>query len=144
MVLAVSRPRTSGLGITWDLVWVGDCQAWLVDDNQLTPLTTPHTQGQWMRDLGMPENVAAGSDNIVLTTVGTADPSEFGTTTTTTASGRLALTSDGVGMTLKPAELLETLSQIDSPQRCAQRLVELGAAHPTADNSTALVIDTRA
>jgi serine/threonine protein phosphatase PrpC len=142
MVLAVSRPPAPGRGTTWDVVWVGDCQGWLLEDDLLTPVTTPHTHGQRMRGRGIPEHLAARYDNIVLTTVGTADPATLGTTTITTETGRLALTSDGVGKTLEREDLFDTLSDIKNPQRCAQHLAELGASSPRADNATALVIDT--
>ena len=120
----------------------GTCEGWLLDDNLLTPLTFPHTKGQALRESGYPESVAARHDNVVLTTVGTADPTTLGTSTVTTDSGRLALTSDGVGKALTRAELHETLSEITDPRDCAEFLVGFGVDRPHADNATALVIDT--
>jgi len=115
----------------------------LREGDLLTPVTTPHTDDQRMCDRGIPEHLAARYDNIVLTTVGAADPATFGTTTVTTETGRLALTSDGAGKALEHGELLDTLSEIKIPHQCAQRLTQLGAGRPKADNTTALVIDTR-
>ena len=142
MVLAVSRPATAGQGITWDLVWVGDCAAWLIEGNLLTPLTTPHTRGQRLREAGRAEDFAARFDNIVLTTVGTADRATLGATTVTTETGRLVLTSDGVGDAAKREDLHTLLTTVSDPQLCARSLVERGVDRPRADNATALVIDT--
>ncbi|MCK2240039.1 MULTISPECIES: PP2C family serine/threonine-protein phosphatase [unclassified Crossiella] len=142
MVLAVSHPPMHGHGVTWDMAWVGDCDAWLFTDSTLNRLTTPHTQGQQMRLRGIRESLASRYDNVVLTTVGTADPRTLGSTTFTIHSGRLALTSDGVGAALHHSALHTVLSQGADPQVCARNLVQRGLARPRADNATAMVIDT--
>ncbi|MCP2097325.1 hypothetical protein LV78_005315 [Actinosynnema pretiosum] len=141
MVLAVSRPTATGQDITWDLVWVGDCVAWLVNSTGVTRLTTPHTEGQQLHELGWPEFHASQHDNIVLTTVGTADRLPHGNATVTTGTGRLILASDGIGDLAKQQGLKSLCTDVVDPQACAQLLVERSTEHLHADNATAMVID---
>lgn len=142
MVMAVSRPPGPHDSRTWDIAWVGDCRAYLVEGNLLTQLTTDHTVGERMRQQGRSEHLAAYNDNVVFTSVGTAEPVTLGKTTVSTEAGRLALVSDGVGKGLDTAVLHEVLQEISDPREAAEYLVEFGVVRPRADNATALVIDT--
>lgn len=142
MVLAVMRPA-SGDTVTWDVAWVGDCRAYLLDADGMRQLTRDHTEGQRMRDAGISEPIAARYDHIVLTTVRHAmeAPAKIGTASVT-SNGRFLLVSDGVGKPL-PDDLIEcALTEFADPGECARELVELGVLDDRADNATALVIDT--
>jgi serine/threonine protein phosphatase PrpC len=143
MVLAVMSPAAAVDTVTWDIAWVGDCRAYLLDADGLRQLTHDHTEGQRLRDAGVDESIAARFDHIVLTTVrhATDDPAEIGTASVT-SNGRLLLVSDGVGKPL-PDDLIEAaLTEFPDPTECARALVELGVLDDHADNATALVVDT--
>lgn len=144
MVLAVmSQAAAGGTSVTWNIAWVGDCRAYLLDDTGLQLLTHDHTVGQQLRDAGVDDQIAARSDNRVLTTVRHAmdDPAGIGTVSVT-SSGRLALVSDGVGKSVPKDMIEDALIEFTNPMQCAGVLVELGVLDAYADNATALVIDT--
>ncbi|KOV84817.1 hypothetical protein ADL03_15735 [Nocardia sp. NRRL S-836] len=145
MVVAVMSPATTPGTVSWDIAWVGDCRAYLLDADGLRQLTHDHTKGQRLRDAGIDELTAARFDNIVLTSVRNAinDPAGIGTASVTSKGHqRLLLVSDGVSKPL-PDDMIEcALTEFSNPKECARALVELGVLDDRADNATALVVDT--
>ncbi|MFC6094379.1 PP2C family protein-serine/threonine phosphatase [Saccharothrix lopnurensis] len=141
-VVAVSRPPAPHDSLIRDIAWVGDCRAYLLEDTLLTRLTTDHTVGERIRQADRPEPPAACNDNVVVTSVGTADPLTLGTAVARTEGGRLAPVGDGGGKGVEPAVLHEVLREVGDLGEAAEFLVGFGVDRPRADNATALVIDT--
>ncbi|WP_370964910.1 PP2C family serine/threonine-protein phosphatase [Amycolatopsis sp. cg9] len=150
MVVAAPLPPEQGGG--WDVAWVGDCRAYEYDPDTdvLTQLTVGHTEGQELRDSlaeryrDRPqdlEELAARQDNVVTSSVATADHDTLGHVTTTGPRRRLLLNSDGVHKPTPHASLVRAVRTFSDPRACANRLT-LAARHSRGtDNAAAVVID---
>lgn len=142
MVLATTQ-QAAGAAVTWDIAWVGDCRAYILNHNGLYLLTRDHTRGQRLRDAGVADEIAQRADHIVYTTVrhSLTDPGAIGTSAITNV-GRLLLVSDGISKALPDDMIEDALTEFTDPQTCATELAHLGALDQYADNATAVVIDT--
>ncbi|WP_372667944.1 PP2C family protein-serine/threonine phosphatase [Amycolatopsis kentuckyensis] len=150
MVVATPLPPERGNG--WDVAWVGDCRAYEYDSHTdvLTQLTVDHTEGQELRDSlaahyrDRPqelEDLAARRDNVVTSSVATADHDSLGHVTTTGPRHRLLLTSDGVHKPVPHASLVRACRTFSDPAACANRLTLASRYHGGTDNAAAMVID---
>ncbi|WP_410626238.1 PP2C family protein-serine/threonine phosphatase [Amycolatopsis sp. cmx-8-4] len=150
MVVAAPLPPEQGGG--WDLAWVGDCRAYEYDSDAdvLTQLTVDHTEGQQLRDslaehyrdrpLEL-EELAARRDNVVTSSVATADDASIGRVTTTGPRRRLLLTSDGVHKPTPHPSLLRAVRTFSDPGSCANRVTLAARYFGGTDNAAAMVID---
>ena len=95
----------------WTVSWVGDCRALLWDGSELRSLTRDHTMAEELRAQG----VTAGRswENVVTTTVRTADPWTAGHVWGPPGPGTLLLLTDGVHRVLPPQRLADVLSAAD-------------------------------
>lgn len=142
LVVAVARTTDIRNEIRWNVAWVGDCRAYLLEQDELRQLTTDQTVGQQLRGEGVSEETAAPYDHQVHTTVGSADiPGSIDTTSLTTRAGRLALVSDGIAKSVPHKVIGDVLTAVSDPDVCARTLTLLGTETPNADNATALVVD---
>ncbi|MBE1493198.1 hypothetical protein H4696_000298 [Amycolatopsis lexingtonensis] len=150
MVVAAPLPPERGAG--WDIAWVGDCRAYEYDPDTdvLTQLTIDHTQGQELRTnladryQDRPqhlEELAARRDNVVTSSVATADQYSLGRVTTTGPRRRLLLTSDGVHKPVPHASLVRACRTFSDPAACANRLTLAARYFGGTDNAAAMVID---
>ncbi len=150
MVVAAPLPPEQGGG--WDLAWVGDCRAYEYDPDTdvLTQLTVDHTEGQQLRDslaehyrdrLQELDELAARRDNVVTSSVATADDASIGRVTTTGPLRRLLLTSDGVHKPVPHASLVRAVRTFSDPGACANRLTLAARYFGGTDNAAAMVID---
>jgi serine/threonine protein phosphatase PrpC len=151
-VMVVATPLPPGRGDGWDIAWVGDCRAYEYDPDTgiLTQLTVDHTYGQQLRDelaeryRDRPqdlEDLAAGQDHVVTSSVATADDDTIGHVTTTGPRRRLLLTSDGVHKPVPHASLVRALRTFSDPGACANRLTLAARYFGGTDNAAAMVID---
>jgi hypothetical protein len=151
-VMVVAAPLPPERGDGWDIAWVGDCRAYEYDPDAdvLTQLTVDHTQGQELRDSlaehyrDRPqelEELAAGQDNVVTSSVATADRDSLGHVTTTGPRRRLLLTSDGVHKPVLHVSLVRAVRMFGDPAACANRLTLAARYFGGTDNTAAMVID---
>ncbi|MEU4805730.1 hypothetical protein [Actinosynnema sp. NPDC023587] len=124
-------------GRYWRIAWAGDSAAYgLKDDGTLHRFTTPHTQGQLLRDQGADEQEARGHDHQLLHSLGGVPVG--GVEATEAVARLLVLASDG--LTLPDDEFLALLADHGhEPQTCAERLVTASRKH-SADDITVVVI----
>ncbi|GLY42996.1 hypothetical protein Amsp01_090190 [Amycolatopsis sp. NBRC 101858] len=150
MVVAAPLPHEQGGG--WDIAWVGDCRAYEYDPDTdvLTQLTVDHTEGQELRESLVEryrdrpqelEELAARRDNVVTSSVATADDHSFGRVTTTGPRRRLLLTSDGVHKPVPHASLVRAVRTFSDPGSCANRVTLAARYFGGTDNAAAMVID---
>ncbi|MFJ7219427.1 PP2C family protein-serine/threonine phosphatase [Amycolatopsis sp. NPDC098790] len=150
MVVAAPLPPEPRDG--WDIAWVGDCRAYEYDPlaDVLTQLTLDHTDGPELRDSlaehyrDRPdelEELAARHDNVVTSSVATADHGSLGHVTTTGPRRRLLLTSDGVHKPVPHASLTRACRTFSDPAACANRLTLAARYFGGTDNAAAMVID---
>ncbi|MFB9686139.1 PP2C family protein-serine/threonine phosphatase [Amycolatopsis plumensis] len=151
-VMVVATPIPPERGDGWDIAWAGDCRAYEydADTDVLTQLTVDHTTGQQLRDTlaeryrGRPadlEDLAAGQDHAVTTSVATAEDDTVGRVTTTGPRRRLLLTCDGVHQHVPHASLVRGLRTFSDPAACANRLTLAARYFRSTDNAAAMVID---
>ncbi len=151
-VMVVATPLSPERGDGWDIAWVGDCRAYEYNPatDTLTQLTTDHTQGQHLRDSlaeryrDRPadlEKLASAQDNVVTSSVATADDDTIGHVTTTGPRRRLLLTSDGVHKPVPHASLTRAVRTFSDPGACARRLTLAARFFRGTDNAAAMVID---
>lgn len=126
----------------WTVSWVGDCRALLWDGATLRPLTRDHTMAEELRALG----VAAGGswENVVTTTVRTADPATAGHVWGPPGPGTLVLLTDGVHRVLPPERIAAVLTAADDgafPAGVTARALVADALDSGGrDNATAAVM----
>ncbi|WP_328617251.1 hypothetical protein OHS18_13500 [Amycolatopsis sp. NBC_00355] len=151
-VMVVATPLPPERGDGWDIAWVGDCRAYEYDPDTdvLTQLTVDHTEGQQLRDSlaehyqDRPqdlEELAARRDNVVTSSVATADSDSLGRVTTTWPRRRLLLTSDGVHKPVPHASLVRAVRTFSDPAACANRVALAARYFGGTDNAAAMVID---
>ncbi len=137
LVVAAGLP-----GGGWTVSWVGDCRALLWDGADLTPITRDHTMAEELRALG----VAAGGswENVVTTTVRTADPSTAGHVWGPPGPGTLLLLTDGVHRVLpadRIADILSAADEGDFPAGVTARALVADALDAGGrDNATAALV----
>ncbi|WP_020661033.1 PP2C family protein-serine/threonine phosphatase [Amycolatopsis benzoatilytica] len=129
-VLVVAMPFEGG----YQIAWVGDARAYAWDGSMIHKLTQDHTMAEYFRSRHQP--YSPRMEHLVTTSVRTARPEEIGTTSTT--SGGLLLTSDGVHKVLPPATIDSILAD---PARGASALVATAIALGGRDNATALFVE---
>lgn len=151
-VMVVAAPLPPDRGGGWDIAWVGHCRAYDYDPDTdvLTQLTVDHTEGQQLRDSlagyyrDRPqdlEDLAARRDNVVTTSVATADHDCLGHVTTTGPRRRLLLTSNGVHTPVPHTSLLRACRTFRGPGGCANRMTVAAQYFGGTDNAAAMVID---
>lgn len=115
------------------LLHLGDSRIYRLRENQLALLTTDHTLG------------APGTTSVLTRALGVEDRlCADHAIEAVQVHDRYLICSDGVHGRLSRAEILATLARRAAPQETAEQLVESAAAHPAADNATALVLDVLA
>ncbi|MCP2262665.1 Serine/threonine protein phosphatase PrpC, partial [Streptoalloteichus tenebrarius] len=123
----------------WLIAWSGDSDAygWDADDRGVWRLTTPHTEGQRMREAGEADEEARRHDNVLLRSLRTA-PTD-GIDAVRSEARYLILASDGLHR-LPADEMAAILTEhSDDPETCAQQLVKAGREHSN-DDITVLVL----
>jgi hypothetical protein len=151
-VMVVAAPLPTERGGGWDIAWVGGCRAYDYDPDTdvLTQLTVDHTEGQQLRNTlaeryrDRPQflkDLVAGRDNVVTSSVATADHNSLGHVTTAGPRRRLLLTSDGVHKPVPHASLTRACRTFRDPAACANRLTLAARYFGGTDNAAAIVID---
>lgn len=130
IVVATAHPATG-----WRISNAGDCKAFSFDGHRVRLLTEDHTIGQLLRELGLPDDVAASRDRQLMHSVGRA---RLGTVPAAHTDDRIVvLGSDGLRLSEEQvAEIL--LDHVADPAAAAPDLVSAARAH-TSDDITALV-----
>jgi len=109
-----------------------------------------HTQGQEIRNhlaaryQDQPdklEALAAPSDHVVLSSVGTASRDTIGHTITDAPRRRLLLTSDGIHQYVPVRSIARAARMFSHPGACASRLALAARHFGGRDNATAMVVD---
>ncbi|WP_132429669.1 PP2C family protein-serine/threonine phosphatase [Pseudonocardia endophytica] len=137
LVVAAGLP-----GGGWTVSWVGDCRALLWDGTELRSITRDHTMAEELRALG----VAAGGswENVVTTTVRTADPSTAGHVWGPPGAGTLLLLTDGVHRVLPAERIAAVLSAAEEggfeAGVTARALVADALDAGGRDNATAAIV----
>lgn len=115
------------------LLHLGDSRIYRLRNNELSLLTTDHTLG------------APGTTSVLTRALGVEDRlCADHAIETVQVHDRYLICSDGVHGRLSRAEILAALARRAAPQETAIQIVESAAAHPAADNATALVLDVLA
>lgn len=153
---AAENPELAGLGTTviaalrtgkrLAMVHIGDSRAYLVRDGVVTRLTTDHTYVQHLVDLGhiTPEEAENHPQrSVILRVLGDHDLGiELDESVREIADGdRLLLCSDGVSSYVSAETINETLTSSETPDSCADRLIDLALRAGGPDNITAVVAD---
>lgn len=126
------------------LGWAGDSRAYLVRNNHARLLTHDHTFAQKLADVGaIPEDAIAEHSfrNTLWNFVGLGDASGIAEIVTLNlqSNDRLILTTDGVTGPLFEEDLARIVSQNDSPERVARKVVQASVQSGSTDDATCLV-----
>jgi len=132
----------AGLRGGWTVSWVGDCRALLWDGHDLHPITRDHTMAEELRALGI---AAGGSwENVVTTTVRTADLRTAGHVWGPPGPGTLLVLTDGVHRVLPTERLAAVLAAADEgdfPTGVTARALVADALDAGGqDNATAAIL----
>jgi serine/threonine protein phosphatase PrpC len=112
------------------LLHLGDSRIYRLRNNELALLTTDHTLG------------APGTTSVLTRALGVEDRlCADHAIESVQVHDRYLICSDGVHGRLSRAEILAALARRAAPQETAEQIVGSAAAHPGADNATALVLD---
>ncbi len=136
--IVVATPQD---GLKWRIAWAGDSTAWVLRNNTLKRVTTPHTEGEELRKEGISEDEARRQDNKLTNSLSRVPVQ--GVEGVVTAGDILILASDGLGA---PARLsVDTFQSLvldyrDRPQECANALVEAARNAGSQDDTTIAVI----
>jgi serine/threonine protein phosphatase PrpC len=126
--------------------WLGDCMAHRISEDQVEPLTWPHTaRNRLLRDGLLTAEEEKQTISGFLTTLAyflrgpLPEPLEI-ISFTPRPGDRLVLTTKGVHDVLAPSTLLDTCQTHHKPQACAERLVGLAREQGSHDHRTCIVI----
>ncbi|MCP2257603.1 Serine/threonine protein phosphatase PrpC [Streptoalloteichus tenebrarius] len=123
-------------GRGWVISWAGDSAAYRIGKSgKVTRLTTPHTQGQWLRDRGEPEEEARRADHMIYNDL--SDCVHEGIPATTTRAPYLVLASDGLRLSEDEIAAIWARHQTDLTT-CAEQLVK-AARERSQDDITVVV-----
>ncbi|MBA8928178.1 protein phosphatase [Kutzneria viridogrisea] len=135
-VIVVAVPFTDRVSTGYRIAWVGDCRAYLWDDNSVTQLTVDQTVAAYLRSQLRP--TTPHMEHIVTNTVRTTTTDQIGWTQVRTAGSGLLLSTDGVHKIVPAATMHRELAHADQPARALTAAAEtLGGR----DNASAIVID---
>jgi protein phosphatase len=132
----------------YEVAWVGDSRAYLLEGTSLRQLSTDHSYVQALVEQGVltPELARVNPSRHILSRVlGGIDQ---GDVRADMISGerrngqRFLLCSDGLTEELTDAEIAEILTGADDPQRAADALVASALEHGGRDNVTVIVIES--
>ena len=135
-VLVVAMPFSDRAGTGYRIAWVGDCRAYLWDDQTVHQLTSDQTVAAYLRSQLRP--TTPRMEHIVTNTVRTTTTDQIGWTQIRTAGSGLLLASDGVH---KVVPVTAMHRELTTAQRPAQALIEASTALGGRDNASAIVID---
>jgi protein phosphatase len=135
-VLIVAMPFTDRVSTGYRIAWVGDCRAYLWDDQTLHQLTSDQTVAAYLRSQLRP--TTARMEHIVTNTVRTTTTDQIGWTQVRTSGSGLLLATDGVH---KVVPAITMHRELTTAARPAQALIEAAAALGGRDNASAAVID---
>ncbi|SHF85067.1 PP2C family protein-serine/threonine phosphatase [Streptoalloteichus hindustanus] len=144
---AVEHPAPSGTIVVATMLpngeslvaWAGDAAAYGYDPEkqEVTRLTTPHTQGQMLREEGLSDEEARKYDNVITNSLARA--SYHGVESFVTHRPLLILASDGIHR-LTDSELTDIVREHSGdPEMCAQQIVKAGR-EKSRDDITVLVV----
>jgi protein phosphatase len=142
MVCAVPLPEEVGGG--FDVAWVGDCRAYVVQNGTLHQVTEDHTRGQEMRRSENPwtRELAPYSDHIVTRSVLRDGP--ISSVRVVGPVHRALLCTDGLSKVLPAEKIARILTTERRPARAARALLAAARADRRArDNIAATVLAPR-
>ena len=123
---------------------VGDSRAYLLEDENMTQLTTDHSLVQQLQDLGEITTEQAANHpqrNVLLRAVGQGNGLQADVTRHSLRPGaRLLLCSDGLWGSLDDAHMREIISQSVDVQGACDRLVTAANRAGGADNITTILV----
>ncbi|MCP2260950.1 Serine/threonine protein phosphatase PrpC [Streptoalloteichus tenebrarius] len=122
----------------WVIAWAGDCAAYGIGGSgRVARLTTPHTEGQRMRDRGEPEEAARKYDNVIYNSIFRSV--HEGIPVVETAAPHVLLASDG--LRLSEDEIAEIWGQHQTDlTTCAEQLLK-AARECSQDDITVLIAE---
>jgi protein phosphatase len=126
------------------LVHVGDSRAYLLRNTVLSQITHDDTYVQYLVDSGKltpDEAKDHPRKSVILRALRGAEVEPDVSIREARAGDRYLLCSDGLSDVVSTDTLAETLLQVDDPQECADRLVELALRSGGPDNVTVIVAD---
>ncbi len=153
---ARDQPELSGMATTVTailrsgnrlaLAHIGDSRAYLLHDGEVTQVTSDHTFVQRLVDEGRitaEEAERHPQGNIVMRMLGDIDSNDDIDSSVRTAEvgDRWLLCSDGLSGFVSLDTIAETMTEIEDPGACAERLIQLALRGGGADNITAIVAD---
>ena len=153
---ARDQPELSGMATTVTailrsgnrlaLAHIGDSRAYLLHDGTLTQVTADHTFVQRLVDEGRitaEEAERHPQGNIVMRMLGDIDSNDDIDSSVRTAEvgDRWLLCSDGLSGFVSLDTIAETMTEVEDPGACAERLIQLALRAGGADNITAIVAD---
>ncbi|MFI9383743.1 PP2C family protein-serine/threonine phosphatase [Kutzneria sp. NPDC052558] len=135
-VLVVAMPFTDRVSSGYRIAWVGDCRAYLWDDQTLHQLTSDQTVAAYLRSQLRP--TTPRMEHIVTNTVRTTSTDQIGWTQVRTNGSGLLLATDGVH---KVVPAIAMHRELTTAARPAQALIDAATALGGRDNASAVVID---
>ncbi len=153
---ARDQPELSGMATTVTailrsgnrlaLAHIGDSRAYLLHDGEVTQVTADHTFVQRLVDEGRitaEEAERHPQGNIVMRMLGDIDSNDDIDSSVRTAEvgDRWLLCSDGLSGFVSLDTIAETMTEVEDPGACAERLIQLALRGGGADNITAIVAD---
>jgi PPM family protein phosphatase len=131
-------------GRSCEIAWVGDSRAYLLRRGALSLLTRDHSYVEALIERGAIDVGEARNHpdrNIVLQTLGVADPDPSLATLQLREGDRLLLCSDGLNDELDDAEIAAVLSLHADPHAAAAQLIDAALAKGGRDNVSVIVLD---
>lgn len=125
---------------TYEFAWVGDCRAYFDNGRVLEQVTADHTVAPRLAEAGL--TVGARLRHAVTDSVIAARRHEIGRTRISHARGRVSLCSDAVHNGVGLVATHRILATARDAGDCAAALVAAAARGGSADNATALVIES--
>ncbi len=127
-----------------NIVWVGDCRAYLMRQSHMKMLTHDHTVVQDMVDQGVLRDDQKDShpeSNIVTRAVGYEPVVEVDALTVPVIPGdRLLLCSDGLTACLDDQAIADVLATADEPQGLCSQLIDASLAFGAPDNVSVIAV----
>ncbi|MEU4095956.1 protein phosphatase 2C domain-containing protein [Streptomyces sp. NPDC026673] len=142
MVCAVPMSQRHGGG--FDVAWVGDCRAYVVQDGAARQVTQDRTQGERMRQYADPywATIASSHDHIVTTSVLRDEPID--SVRITGPVQRLMLCTDGITKVVPAANIARILTVDIRPRHVTRALVDAARSRRRGtDNIAVTVIEAR-
>ena len=133
IVVATAEP-----GGPWSIAWAGDCVAYSWrGDGKCPRLTSPHTEGQRLRDRGVDEEAARAHDHQIFNGIGRS--AAGGVPVVHTSAPVIILASDGLRK-LSEEQIVNVFAEYeDDLNVCAKELVAAARAAGSKDDITVVV-----